>query len=147
MKKLIFLLCLSAIAIAGFGTIRAWHSFTLGAAPSQYTKYDTVTNTGVDSFGTDSNPYRNSVGFQIEAEKISGNPALSYVILWGSKSATQDGPYSVIATDTIRNTGGTQTFNHDMGPCGVGNPYRWYLLTAQGAGTAVWRYRATYFIR
>lgn len=146
MKKLLFLLLLSCLAF-GVKAQSPIHSYTLGAAPSKYTPTHTISNTSVDTFLATSAAWHNSVGFQHVVTKASGNPALSYVTTWGSKDTSQFGPYSVIAVDTIRNVSGAQVFSHDMGPCGVGNPFRWYMTTYQGAGTASCTFSSIYFVR
>lgn len=169
MKKALFLSCLllavglcSMAPLPPLPLMTAFNSFTKGGAPSLYTKLDTVNNTGVDSFGSAVDPYHNSIGFQIDVTKISGNPAGAYIQVWGSKNPLQTDGYVLLAVDTIRNLT-QQEFNHDI--CGVsnaiassgvitvtntpiaGNPFRWYLLTLQGAGTSSISWRSTLFIR
>lgn len=146
MKKLFFLLALFFLTL-GVQAQGPIHSYTLGAAPSKYTPTHTVSNTGVDTFEATSASWHNSVGFQHVVTKQSGNPALSYVITWGSKDTSQFAPYYQIAVDTVRNVSGAQVFSHDMGPCGVGNPARWYMTTYQGAGTASCTFSSILFIR
>lgn len=116
----------------------AQDSFNQGAPPSKYTLSDSVDNTGIDSFHFEITPYRNSVGFQTNVQKVSGNPALSYIQHWASKMPNP-GPgtkgYTLIATDTVRNVSTLQSFNHDINN-GRGNPFLHYKQTYQGAGTA-----------
>lgn len=174
MKKLIFFFSLAAVmfTVPTYAQMTgSWNSFIYSsagvanqaAAPSFYTKKDTITNTGVDTSGSAVDPYHNSVGFQIDVLKISGNPNGAFIQLWGSKESSQSGGYTLISVDTIRNISGMQVFNHDI--CGVyniynnsgaitigttpiaGNPFRWYLLTMNGAGTSSISWKSILFIR
>lgn len=152
MKRILFLLALVPTIFTGGAAIAqnavtARNSFIYGTAPTYYTKTDSVTNTGVDTFGTASNPYRNSVGLEARVLKISGNAAGSYVQFWGSKDANQRKAYKLLRTDTVANVSYQQVFSYDVGTSGIGNPYRWYLVTYNGVGTAVNSWYVNYFVR
>lgn len=174
MKKLIFLLALASVLITGnaFAQGYNYNSFVYSpagvinnaVAPSFYTKLDTVTNTAVDTFGTAMDPFRNSVGFQINVLKISGDPEGGYFQLWGTKEASQSGGYTLISTDTVRDISRLQVFNHEIGTVtnaidanGVititsagssgGNPYRYYMLTYNGVTNSVVSWKSIAFIR
>lgn len=150
MKKLIFLLSLTAVVFSGNafaqGGPNIGGDFKFGTAPSFFTKLDTVTNTGVDTFRTPLNPYRNSVGFQVNVLKISGDPGDVVVTIWGSKAATTAGGYVQLATFNIGDDAGIQVFDYNVNN-GVGNPYRWYMVTITGSGTQVCSWIAYCFIR
>lgn len=151
MKKIIFLLALAATIFTGAAqaqnAVTARNSFIYGTAPTFYTATDSVTDTGVDTFGTASNPYRNSIGLEARVLKISGNAAGGYVQFWGSKDRNQRYAYKLLYTDTLANVSYQQVFSHDIGSAGIGNPYRWYMITYKGAGTSLNSWYANYFVR
>lgn len=148
MKKLYFFLVLVTVmfAQASFAQINTGSDFTHGAAPTYYTDSVLVTNTGVDTFFVPCNPYRNSVGFQINVRKVSGNPSSVTIHVWGSKATLPSGGYTDLTDLTIANTAGLQVFNYDINN-GVGNPFRWYMITILGAGTQSIRCLSYFFIR
>lgn len=152
MKRILLFLALVATIFTGGAAIAqnavtARNSFTLGSAPTYYTATDSVTDTGVDTFGTASNPYRNSIGLEARVLKISGNAAGGYVQFWGSKDRNQRYAYKLLYTDTLANVSYQQVFSHDIGTSGIGNPYRYYLITYKGAGTSLNSWYANYFVR
>lgn len=160
MKKLIFLFSMALVMLsAGVHAQNIGGDFccgtTHGAAPTYNTKLDTVTNTGKDTVYTPLNPYRNSVGFQVNVKKISGDPSSCIVHVWGSKAPSVDvhgskvpvaGGFVEITTFSIANASGLQVFNCDVNN-GIGNIYRNYMLTWQGVGTQVSSWQTLCFIR
>lgn len=147
MFRLKFLTIIAAIFILGAPSAMGQvNDFTNGAAPTFYTDLDSVTNTATDSFGTALNPFKNSVGFEVAATKISGDPSSCTVKIYGSKLPTQTGEsnaYVLVTTFNLANVSTKQVFNYDF----TGNPYRWYRIVFTGAGTAVTSWRAYMLLR
>lgn len=130
MKRIIFLLALMMATVAGNAQINIGGDFKrTGASGCFETVYDTVEKqSGVaitDSFWTPLNPFRNSVGFQVSYERVTGADTAK-IILYGTKVAGGQTGWVKLEEHTVTNAQGMQYI--DFEKPGAGNPYNGYLF-------------------
>jgi hypothetical protein len=116
-----------------------------GASGCFSTVLDTAANNSIDSVRTPLNPARNSVGFEVELIKISGNDIDSSVVeVYGTKVTGGVSGWVLLHTFTVANVATRQWFDTDKAGLNLrDNPYTGYKIVYNStkilANTVAWR--------
>ncbi len=130
------------------GTGTSQKTYAVSALPL-YTKLDSITNTGTDTFKAKVVGYYSSLTFQVNLLKISGTDSAS-VTLWASAESGNGTNFVQLATvGTMTNSSNTQPFSIVVNNAGGGgNPYSNYWLVVKGiGGTEVFSWQGFLLIR
>lgn len=137
MKKLLFI---AVILAAGFSA-QAQSPGHSGKSTPYISTLDTVTDTGNDTLYTNIAGVKNSVTFQYQFKKISGDPSGVILKVFASASGTTDYKAAPLLSVTMPN--GDTTVQLTI----TGNPYTNYTRILDGAGTQVSSVRSWLNIR